>query len=123
MSDAQQPFDFDHWSQLAAKDPEAFEADRQKMIEQAINEAPGHHRNRLRGLQWKLDQVRRLAHTPMAAAIEMNELMWKQLIGDGGLLDALTHGLIEGSGDVAPKTGGQVLRFDLNRGTRPAQVC
>lgn len=84
-------FDFDHWSELATRDPEGFEARRSEVIEAAIRRAPARTQTRLRRLQWKLDQIRRTSGTPLAACICMNNLMWESIHGRGGLLEALNR--------------------------------
>lgn len=81
--------DFDHWANLAKSDPEAFETEREKAIEEMIGRMPEHRQKRIRCLQWKVDQVRNRASTPMAACIRISEMMWDSLIGSGGLRDAL----------------------------------
>lgn len=80
--------DFEQWAALAASDPEAFEARRAQVIDAAIRRAPHPKQQRLRGLQWKLDQVRRLSHTPMAACLRMTNMMWDSVLSEGGLIDA-----------------------------------
>lgn len=82
-------FDFDHWSELASRDPEGFEARRREAIEAAILQAPARAQARLRRLQWKLDQIRRTSGTPLAACIRMHNMMWDSLQGRGGLLETL----------------------------------
>lgn len=89
---AQHNFDFESWSALANNDPEGFEAKRARAIEEAIRRASPRAQTRLRRLQWKLDQVRRTAATPMAACIRMNHLMWDRVTGPGGLLETLVEG-------------------------------
>jgi len=105
--DSSPRFDFDRWSELANRDPDAFEAKRAAVIEAAITRASTRSQARLRRLQWKLDQVRRTSATPLAAAIRMNELMWERITGRGGLLQALTEG------PATPAAGGDcaVLSF------------
>lgn len=71
--------DFDFWKQLAKEDPDAFEALRREKIEQLINQAPAHHRRRLQGLQWQIDQTRRLAGGPMASCLAISNMMWDSL--------------------------------------------
>ena len=83
------PFDFDQWATLARQDPEAFERMRGHTIEQAICQAPAGKRQRLRRLQWQLDRIRQTSRTPMVACLRMNRLLWKAVIGEGGLLDRL----------------------------------
>ena len=83
------PFDFDAWAKLFIEDPQAFETQRARAIEQLIQQAPGDKQQRLRCLQWKLDQIRRTAPTPLAASVRMNQLLWESLVGADGLLDRL----------------------------------
>ncbi len=91
---AQHNFDFEAWSTLANNDPEGFEARRSRAIEDAIRRATPRAQARLRRLQWKLDQVRRTASTPMAACIRMNHMMWDRVTGRGGLLETLVEGRV-----------------------------
>lgn len=79
--------DFDLWSEVARTDPEAFEKMRQQAIEAAIDSAPEANRERLRRLQWRIDQERRLARTPMAACMRISRMMWRAVLGPNGLND------------------------------------
>ena len=81
--------DFDQWANLAKSDPDAFEAQREKAIEEMIGRMPERRRQRIRCLQWKIDQIRNRAGTPMAACMRISEMMWDSLLGPGGLRDAL----------------------------------
>ncbi len=90
QTDARTPLiDFDQWAKLAKSDPEAFEAQREKAIEDMIGLLPAHRQQRMRCLQWKIDQVRNRAGTPLAACIRISEMMWDSLTGSGGLRDVL----------------------------------
>ncbi len=89
-ADAHKPqIDFDLWSDLAKNDPEAFEAKRKEHLKKALMKIPAEKRERARCLQWKIDQVRDRAETPMAACVKISEMMWDSLVGRGGLSDAL----------------------------------
>jgi hypothetical protein len=90
--------DFDRLRLLAARDPAAFEAKRREVIEAAIARAPLDRQQRLRGLQWRVEQVRRRAPNPMAACIALSGMMWDAVTGQGGLLETLTEG-------AAPRRG------------------
>lgn len=79
--------DFDAWSEMWRSDPEAFEAKRLETIEAAIESAPEANRERLRRLQWRIDQERRLARTPMAACLRISRMMWRAVLGPNGLND------------------------------------
>jgi len=82
-------FDFDLWSQMARQDPEKFEIMRQQLINDLIEQAPSHFKQRMIGLQWQVDQVRKQANNPMAACLQISQKMWNNVLGDKGLLNAL----------------------------------
>jgi len=105
-------FDFDHWARLARTNPEAFERERARMVEQAIAEAPEGVRERLRRIQWKVDQIRRTAPTPMAAFLRIYRMMWDSVEGPGGLIEALGGEATHPSG---PAPQGEVVPFRLRR--------
>ena len=97
--------DFDAWAELAQNDPEGFEALRLKAIEETIEKAPAENRERLRRLQWRIDQERRLARTPMNACIRISRMMWRRVLGPGGLQDRLIDLQQMFDGNASP-TGG-----------------
>ena len=82
-------FDFDSWARLAQTDQCAFELKRKRILEAVIAEAPARNQTQLRRMQWKLDRIREIAPTPLAACVRMQELMWESVLGDNGLLDRL----------------------------------
>lgn len=77
--------DFSEWAELAENDAEAFESERQAAIEAYIQSVPEAQRERLVRLQWRIDQERRLARTPMAACLKLSRMMWSRVLGPGGL--------------------------------------
>lgn len=84
------PFDFDEWKDLAASDPQAFESRRREIIERRIRRAPEQLQRRLRGLQWKIDIVRQRYKDPRVSSAKLFEMMWEQVYGRDGFLQALT---------------------------------
>ena len=82
-------FDFDTWSAMAQQDPAKFEIMRQRLIDDLIEKTPAHLKPRIMGLQWQIDQMRRQAYNPMAACIQISNLMWDSVLGEKGLLNAL----------------------------------
>jgi hypothetical protein len=82
-------FDFDLWSRIAQEEPEKFESMRQQLIDDLIAQAPAHFKPRMIGLQWQVDQVRKQASNPMAACLQISQKMWKNVLGENGLLNAL----------------------------------
>ena len=85
------PFDFAEWSSLADSDPQAFEIKREQAIESVIQSMPDFKQERMRRLQWRIDQERRLAKSPLAACIKLSNMMWENVLGENGLLDNLSH--------------------------------
>jgi hypothetical protein len=85
------PRDFDAWSALARSDPQTFEDCRERIIDEAIRRAPAHRQERLRRMQWKLNQIRKTSRTPMIACLRMHRLLWQAVIGESGLLDCLNR--------------------------------
>ncbi|HYQ72759.1 MAG TPA: DUF3135 domain-containing protein [Gammaproteobacteria bacterium] len=82
-------FDFDSWALLARENPQAFESQRRNVIERAISQASPERQKRLRCLQWRLDQIRATTHTPLAACLRMQAMLWDKLAGESGLLVCL----------------------------------
>jgi len=87
--DSYYTFDFDDWSRLAKEDPSAFEARRLALIEEFLRQFPQPDQQRLRGLQFRIDMVRRRARTPMGACLKISSMMWESLLGSHGLKNAL----------------------------------
>ncbi|MEN8107987.1 MAG: DUF3135 domain-containing protein [Pseudomonadota bacterium] len=83
------PRNFDAWAALASSDPEAFEQQRRQVIDHAIRQAPARRQQRLRGVQWQLDQIRASARTPMIACLHMHRMLLDAIRGENGLLDCL----------------------------------
>ena len=95
--------EFDEWKDLAKENPAAFEALRLEVIDELIESAPAENRPRLRALQWRIDQERRLASTPMAGCIRISRMMWDRVLGEDGFLDRLKML----SGDYVPSRPAQ----------------
>ena len=84
--------DFEGWRRLAQDDPEGFERRRRATIDAAIDQAPWEQRDRLRRLQWRIDQVRRRSGSPLAACVRLSNMMWERICGEHGLLQVLEEG-------------------------------
>lgn len=82
-------FDFDSWSELASSDPEAFEKQREALVNQTIAYSAEEHQQRLKCLQWRIDKVRERSGTALAACIRISGMMWDSVLGQGGLVDNL----------------------------------
>lgn len=106
-----QAFDFSEWSSLASTDPKAFEKRRELAIETAIQAMPDDKQQRMRRLQWRIDQERRLSKTPMAACIRLSNMMWENVLGENGLLDHLSHAELVAHGQTRSLDNSNVLSF------------
>ena len=95
--------DFDTWAEIARTDPAAFERMRCAAIEAYINSVPEPNRERLRRLQWRIDQERRLAGTPLAACIRLSRMMWEAVLGEHGLLDRVHEARARLAGASRPR--------------------
>lgn len=118
-TDNRPTFDFDAWAKLARNNPQAFELERRLLLERAIMRAPADKHQRLRCLQWKLDQIRNLASTPMAACLQINRLLWENIVSEHGLLHNLQRlQSRERPNDIDPATA-EILQF---QGRVPASL-
>ncbi len=81
--------DFDAWSELANTNPHAFERQRSDLVDRVIGCSNKERQPRLRRLQWRIDQVRERAPTPLAACIRLSSMMWDSVMGEGGLHETL----------------------------------
>lgn len=72
-------FDFDQWRELADKDPAAFFAQREALLERFIATAPARLTQDLRGLQSRIDHSRAEAGTPVLAARQLMGLLGDHL--------------------------------------------
>ncbi len=67
-------------SRLARDDPQAFENLQRAMIDNLIEHAPERHRPRLRGLQFRIDGIRRLSRSAMGATVKIYQMMWDSFL-------------------------------------------
>ncbi len=67
-------------AKLASDNPQAFEALRNELIENCISSAPERIQPRLRGIQFRVDCIRRLSHTPLSALIKIQTMMWESFL-------------------------------------------
>ena len=68
--------DFDEWMVLAKNSPDEFEEKRREHIELFFENIPEEKQDRLKGLQWQIDQMRKLSRSPMASCIAISNMMW-----------------------------------------------
>ncbi|WP_210396822.1 DUF3135 domain-containing protein [Motiliproteus sediminis] len=70
---------FDDLKKLAETDPQAFDAYRKTLCHEFIDSIPKGHRQRLRAVQFRVDNVIHRAKTPMAGLIKVSEMMHDSL--------------------------------------------
>jgi len=109
--DSPSGYDFDRWATLARQDPASFEAERARVIEAAIRQAPREKQPRLRCLQWKLDQIRKTSSTPMVASLLINRLLWKAVAGPHGLIERLNYLHAPHRDTQLPRNEAEILPF------------
>lgn len=63
-------------ARMASEDPAALEALRNSMVEELITRASDRIKPRLRGLQFRVDGIRRISRTPLGALIKIQAMMW-----------------------------------------------
>lgn len=115
MAYPRQRLDFDEWRMLASSDPEAFEALRREVLQAVIERAPEHRRRRLRGLQWRIDQVRERSASPLAACISLSDMMWEAFAGDSGLVETLRGGYHRSTAHPEKREAGSAEVITLTR--------
>jgi hypothetical protein len=103
--------EFDEAVKLARQDPEAFEQYRLNAIEALITSAPECNRQKLRRLQWRIEQERRLAPNPIAACVKLQQMMWDSFAGEHGLIEALQNVRNPGRFKSRRLTRAKVLSF------------
>ncbi len=84
--------EYEHLRVLAEQDPDAFERRRHEIIESALVRVPEERSQRMRRLQWRIDQERLRCRTPLAACIALSRMMWDSVTGNHGLLEVLHKG-------------------------------
>jgi hypothetical protein len=101
--------EFDEWASLAHSNPAAFEALRQTLIEHFIAQAPEERRQRLRCLQWRIEQERARCKTPFSACISISRMMWDKVLAPGGLMDQLQQLHALGDTDPGPARSAKII--------------
>ena len=72
--------DFDTLRRMARDNPDGLEALRKKLVAELLDEAGPERRQRLEGLQFRIDMERRRAANPLAATIKLSSMMRDSLL-------------------------------------------
>jgi hypothetical protein len=109
-------FDFDKWAQLAKDDPAEFERQREAALRATIAQAPSEHRQRLEGLQFRLNMERQRSSSPLSSCVRLNSLMWAGFYRLRKELNAAARGLSQPAGETRPSA--EVIPFRAARSRR-----
>jgi len=82
-------FDFSEWAELSKSDPQQFEQRRKEVIERQMSQCREQNIPRIKGLQWRIEQERKLASSSMDSCIRIYNMMWDHVLADNGMLKAL----------------------------------
>lgn len=104
-------------SKLASDDPTAFEALREELVSTCINNAPERLHQRLHGIQFRVDSIRRLSRSPLGALVKIQALMWRSFLDLDRKLNAfpqmVKNAAAPGNEPAAPSPAGgaRVIAF------------
>lgn len=90
MSDKHLP-PFDEMVEMAKNDPEKLEAIKREMIEDIIESAPEHMRDRLRGIQTRMNLISQASSNPLDTTVKMYTEMMKSFNDLNDNLQILTE--------------------------------
>ena len=106
-------------SRLARDDPPAYEALRREIIDDFIDHAPDKLKPRLQGLQFRIDNLRRLSRSALGSTVKIYDLMWKSFVAMNyhwqefvNMKDALPGQCSrEGNRGLPPEHSARILQF------------
>jgi hypothetical protein len=110
-------FDFEKWARLAQEDPAEFERQREAAVRATIAAAPSAHRQRLEGLQFRIDMERQRSNSALGACVRLNSLMWAGFYRLRRELGAAARALAE---PQAGRTSAEVIPLTAARERRSA---
>ena len=113
MFDENKKLDFDSAMRLAQDNPDAFEQYRREAIDGLIERIPARNQERLRRLQWRIDQERIRSGNAMSACVRLYEMMWDSFAGERGLVGQLHHVQdMCNSGNPPARATARILSFE-----------
>lgn len=97
MTDRSIVDNFDELSRLAREAPEAFEKWRQQLLDEHIGALSAERQERLRRLQWRIEQENRRSDSELGRCVRLSSMMWESL---GKLQDSVEQicSIYEGRG-------------------------
>lgn len=105
-------------SKLARDDPPAYEALRREIIDDFIDNAPDKLKPRLRGLQFRVDNLRRLSRSALGSTVKIYDLMWKSFVAMNyqwqefvNMKDSLPGQCSREDGRGLPEHSARILQF------------
>lgn len=97
---------------LAREEPQALEALRVELVEQAITHAPERLQLGLRRLQFRIDGVRHRSATPLGAMFKMQTMMWDSFLELNAALqrlEALSQAAVRNGGEIKDRSCDAVI--------------
>jgi len=70
-------FDFKEWADLYQADPEAFDARREAVLQNFVDNANPESRQSLEQTLFRIKMIRQRSKSPLQSAIESSKLMWE----------------------------------------------
>ena len=99
-------------SKLARDNPDAYEALRSEMIENLIRNAPPRLVPRLKGLQFRIDGIRRLSKSGLGSTIKIYEMMWQSFLGLNGIWQEMVR-VKAGQASPSPADYNQTVKAQI----------
>ena len=81
-------FDFKEWADLYQADPEAFDARREAVLQNFVDNANPESRHSLEQTLFRIKMIRQRSKSPLQSAIESSKLMWESF---GKLREEVQH--------------------------------
>jgi hypothetical protein len=112
-------FDFDKWAKLAQEDPVEFERQREATLRATIAAAPSEHRQRLEGLQFRLNIERDRSGSALGSCLRLNSLMWAGFYRLRKQLNAAADDLQQ---SASVRGSAEIISFESARERRSASA-
>lgn len=115
-------------AQLARDDPAAYEKWRCEVIEHFIESTPVHLQRRLRGIQFRVECIRRGSRSALGATVKIYSLMWNSFIVLNDEWQALVQSSADGGESLPSRRAGcgktaQVIAFQKPLSSVQGRAC
>ncbi len=103
-------FDFKEWADLYQADPEAFDARREAVLQNFVDNANPESRHSLEQTLFRIKMIRQRSKSPLQSAIESSKLMWESF---GKLREEVQR--LEAQIDPQPLASNGLRLIDANK--------